>query len=393
VVAEQLLYTMLNTADHRGTRMTEERSSTGSLSRTYGRHRVSGGGRPEAARGILTAGMMGAMLAGCALVSGGGDELRNPEHPAAAMTIEDMAWEHITVQAMDSHVEFLGSDRARGRNGSRPGGIRVAAWVASQFQLAGLQPAGDDGGFLRYCSHADAQDDTTLVPNVIALAPGGDVGLEEDFIVLLARFGNGDSPHGAVDSADGAADLSRSAVAVLVEIGRAVGALPAPMRRPVLLVAVGAQDTEEKRARGCAAQPAPGVDGVAAVIEIGEVGTAGARTLMVEGYERSSIGPLLAQVAGDAPVLELQVLASSDHAVGGILPAVEEGTLARRAVPAVGVWTAPAGSDGGGGPVDNPIDVDVATRVARLLFLTAHRLASAEEPDRTRTHQPAVGGH
>jgi hypothetical protein len=351
--------------------------------------------------------MMGAMLAGCALVSGGGDELRNPEHPAAALTIEDMAWEHITVQAMDSHVEFLGSDRARGRNGSRPGGIRVAAWVASQFQLAGLQPAGDNGGFLRYCSHADAQDDTTLVPNVIALVPGGDVDLEKEFIVLLARFGNGDSTHGAVDSADGAADsadgaadssdgaadLPRSAVAVLVEIGRAVGALPAPMRRPVVLVAVSAQNTEVRRARGCAAQPAPGVDGAAAVIEIGEVGTAGARTLMVEGYERSSIGPLLAQVAGDAPGLELQVLASSDYGVGGILPTVvDEATLARRAVAAVGVWTAPAGSDGGGGAGDNPIDVDVATRVARLLFLTAHRLASAEEPDRTRTHQPAVGG-
>jgi hypothetical protein len=379
--------------------MTEERSETGSLSRTYGRRRVGRGRGMEAVRGILKTGMMGAMLAGCALVSGGGDELRNPEHPAAAVTIEDMAWEHITVQAMDSHVEFLGSDRARGRNGSRPGGTRVAAWVASQFQLAGLQPAGDDGGFLRYCSHADAQDDATLVPNVIALAPGGDVGLEKEFIVLLARFGNGDATHGDVDSADGAvdsvagaADLPRSAVAVLVEIGRAVGALPAPMRRPVLLVAVSAQNTDVRRANVCAAQPAPGVDEAAAVIAIGEVGTAGARTLMVEGYERSSIGPLLAQVAGDVPGLELQVLASSDRAVGGILPAVDEGTLARRAVPAVGVWTAPAGSGGGGGAVRNPFDVDVAARVARLLFLTAHRLATAVEPDRTRTPQPAVGG-
>jgi aminopeptidase N len=378
--------------------MTEERSSTGSLSGTDGRHRVSRGRRTEAVRGILTAGTVGAMLAGCALVSGGGDELRNPEHPAAAVTIEDMAWEHITVQAMDSHVEFLGSDRAQGRNGSRPGGIRVAAWVASQFQLAGLQPGGDDGGFLRYCSHTDAQDDTTLVPNVIALAPGADGGLENDFIVLLARFGNGDSTRGvdsadaAVDFADEAVDLPRSAVAVLVEIGRAVGAFPAPLRRPVLLVAVSAQNTELRRARGCAVQPVPGIEGAAAVIAIGEVGTAGARTLMVEGYERSSIGPLLAQVAGDAPGLELQVLASSDPAFGGILPAVDEGTLARRAVPAVGVWTAPSGSDGGGGPLDNLIDVDVATRVARLLLLTAHRLASADEPDRARTHQPAVGG-
>jgi hypothetical protein len=388
---------MLNTADHRGLKMTEERSSTGSHSSTYGR--VSRCGRTGTVRGILAPGMMGAMLAGCALVSGGGDELRNPEHPAAVVSIEDMAWEHITVQAMDSHVEFLGSDRARGRNGSRPGGIRVAAWVASQFQLAGLRPAGDDGGFLQYCSHTDTQDDTTLVPNVMALAPGGEVGLEKGFIVLLARFGNGDSTHGAVDSADaavdsagGAADSPRSAVAALVEIGRAVGALPVPMRRAVMLVAVSAQDPEVLRARGCAAEPAPGFDGAVAVIEIGEVGTAGARTLMVEGYERSSIGPLLAQVAGDAPGLKLQVLASSVNGVGGILPAADEGTLARRGIPAVGVWTAPAGSDGGGGAGENPIDVDVAARVARLLFLTVHRLASAEESDRTRTYQPAVGG-
>jgi hypothetical protein len=386
--------------------MTVKRSSTGSLPSTYGRHRVSRCGRTGPVRGILTAGMMGAMLAGCALVSGGGDELGNPKHPAVAVSIEDMAWEHITVQAMDSHLEFLGSDRARGRNGSRPGEIRVAAWVASQFQLAGLQPAGDDGGFLRYCSHADAQDDTTLVPNVIALAPGGDGGLEGEFVVLIARFGNLDSPHGAADSAGGPADSARrtadsaegaagsprSAVAALVEIGRALGALPTPMRRPVLLVAVSAQNTEVRRARGCAEDPAPGVGGAAAVIEIGEVGTAGAGTLKVEGYERSSIGPLLAQVAGGTPGLGLQVLASSDYPVGGILPAADEGTLARRDIPAVGVSTVPAGSAGGGGAVQNPIDVDVVARVARLLFLTAHRLASAEEPDRTRARQPAVGG-
>jgi hypothetical protein len=386
--------------------MTEERSSTGSFSSTYGRHRVSRCGRTGVLRGIFTAGMMGAMLAGCALVSGGGDELRNPEQPAVAVSIEDMAWEHITVQAMDSHVEFLGSDRARGRNGSRPGVIRVAAWVASQFQLAGLQPAGDDGGFFRYCSHADAQDDTTLVPNVMALAPGGDVGLGNEFIVLIARFGNVDSPHGGADSADGAAgsadgaagsadeaaDSPRSAVAALVEIGHAVGALSVPLRRPVLLVAVSGQNEELLGARGCAEHPASWVDGPAAVIGIGEVGTAGARTLNVEGYERSSIGPLLAQVAGDTPGLGLQVLASSDYGVGGILPAADAGNLARRDIPAVVVSTAPAGSHGGGGAVGNPIDVDTAARVARLLFLTAHRLAGAEEPDRTRTHQPTVGG-
>src|SRR4051812_46711855 len=46
-----------------------------------------------------------------------------------------------------SHVRYLADDRLEGRNTGSEGHRKAAAYVAAEFQKAGLKPAGTDGFF------------------------------------------------------------------------------------------------------------------------------------------------------------------------------------------------------------------------------------------------------
>jgi hypothetical protein len=300
--------------------------------------------------------------------------------------MEDMAQGHITARAMDAHIAFLGSDRARGRNGARSNAIRVAAWMASEFQIAGLLPGGDDGGFVHYREHVDDRGDTTYVPSVIAVAPGSDGQFAGEPIVVVARFGDG-----------GPVDAPRSAVAALVEIARAVAALPGQVRRPIAFVALSEPAGSALGSRGFADRPEAGLNRAVAVIEIGGVGTAGAQSLLVDGYEHSSIGPLLTRIAGNTPRLGLRVKAAELSTGLGASSAADRGRRSGRDIPVVGLSTAASEARGDGrgsnASTNSDVDVDATARAARLIFLTVHHLAVEHGPPVTiRPGSPAVGG-
>ena len=56
---------------------------------------------------------------------------------------KDMGLEAITKQAVQGQLEFLASDWTEGRHTGRPGAYMAADYIASLFQVYGLQPAGD----------------------------------------------------------------------------------------------------------------------------------------------------------------------------------------------------------------------------------------------------------
>ena len=62
----------------------------------------------------------------------------------AAAQINDIAGERIR-----AHVKFLSSDLLEGRGTGQRGGEIAAAYIATQFALYGLKPAGDDGSYLQ----------------------------------------------------------------------------------------------------------------------------------------------------------------------------------------------------------------------------------------------------
>jgi Zn-dependent M28 family amino/carboxypeptidase len=88
-------------------------------------------------------------------------QLGFPPQVAAAM-------EGISPDRIRAHIQFLADDLLEGRGTGTRGGDIAAHYIATQFALYGLKPAGDDGGYLQRVDFTgvQTQDGTTasLVP-------------------------------------------------------------------------------------------------------------------------------------------------------------------------------------------------------------------------------------
>src|ERR1700678_601449 len=104
-------------------------------------------------------------------------ELGLPADVAAAMRGTNA--EHIR-----AHVRFLSDDLLEGRGTGARGGDIAARYIATQFALDGLKPAGDNGGYLQKVEFTGVH---TLPATTVALQPqhgGGamDLKLGEDYV-------------------------------------------------------------------------------------------------------------------------------------------------------------------------------------------------------------------
>src|SRR5437867_12627486 len=55
----------------------------------------------------------------------------------------------VDTAAMDAHLRFLASDLLEGRAPATRGGRLAAAYIAAQFQMLGLEPAGANGTYFK----------------------------------------------------------------------------------------------------------------------------------------------------------------------------------------------------------------------------------------------------
>lgn len=90
----------------------------------------------------------------------------------------------IDAERIRSHVRFLSHDLLEGRGTGSRGGDIAAEYLATQFALAGLKPAGDDGSFLQKVRFAGSQ---TLDSTSLSFVPGGGEALPlkllDDYVV------------------------------------------------------------------------------------------------------------------------------------------------------------------------------------------------------------------
>jgi Zn-dependent M28 family amino/carboxypeptidase len=90
-------------------------------------------------------------------------------HVAGLPAAAEQAMATVDPEKIRAHVKFLASDLLEGRGTGARGGDIAAEYIATQFALYGLQPAGDDGSYLQKVAMLGiaTQDDTTF-----ALVPG-----------------------------------------------------------------------------------------------------------------------------------------------------------------------------------------------------------------------------
>jgi hypothetical protein len=325
-----------------------------------------GGIRPRVA--VCALALLG--LPGCRAVRGNGDEFSEPGTPPPRVTAGDIARQLIDARSIDRAVEFLASDALRGRAAPSAGLDRAAAWVGTQLQRSGLDPAGQDGGYIQYAPGPDRGGSPLRVPNVIGLLPGSESA--GGIVMLAARLdGPGVGPadeHGdsLYNDATGAAG-----VAVLVEVARALAALPDRPRRAILFAVFSGSEAGLTGAAWFVDHPTVPLHGMAALVDLVPLGAGRDAGLRVVGPGADTVAAVLARVDR-----QHRLGLSIDPRPSAAGAPVDAGPFARLGAPVAGVLGPSDPVAGTPSDEASSVDGDRLARVARLLFFGTRELAT-----------------
>lgn len=239
---------------------------------------------------------------------------------------------------------------------------------------------------------APAEKISVQVPNVVGHLPAGDTTRKEEYIILVAHYdhlGVGE-PNEDGDSIYNGADDNASGVAALVEVAKAFAALPERTSRPLLFLATGGEEHGLLGATWFVSNPTVFLSKAVAVLNMDMIGRNHPDSIGVTGYGHSSLGPLIEEVASTTPQLGLAIT-PDPHPMENLFQRSDHFVFARRGTPAVNFFSGL--HEDYHTPDDEMarIDADKVARVARLIFLTAHRLASEDiTPEWTDSGRAAI---
>ena len=222
----------------------------------------------------------------------------------------------VDVANVRAALSILAADSMNGRRTGSPGSAMAAAYIASQLESFGVQPAGDSGFFQRVPmvratrrGRAGARllptvSDLDTVPgarrvvdvNVIGVIRGTDTGGEA--VVVGAHHdhvGLGGPVDG--DSIYNGADDDASGVVAVLEIARALAAGSAPRRTVVLLFST-AEELGLLGTQWYLQHPAVPLERTVADLQVEMIGrpdslAGGAGGAWFTGFERSTMGRML----------------------------------------------------------------------------------------------------
>lgn len=181
---------------------------------------------------LLKGAALAAAVSACSMVSGGGDEFRDVGAAAWTVSPDEVARRWIEPREIRRHIGYLASDEMRGRDTPSPELERAASWIAERFGLAGLEPAGQDGGFMQFWPY----ERSGLIREEAVLgwsSPGGDGSLAygRDFAAFPGAAA-GSAPLVYLGRAEDAPD-SMSAAAGRVAAVLLAGSRPEAWRWPI----------------------------------------------------------------------------------------------------------------------------------------------------------------
>lgn len=196
----------------------------------------------------------------------------------------------------------LASDAMRGRGSGTQDELRAATYLATELGQIGVSPAGDGGGFIQDVSatfNFSGDPKPWHTRNVIGVLFGSDPTLKDQIVLLTAHLDhlgigtpvNGDNIY------NGADDDASGCVAVL-QLARAL-AQAEPLKRTVLFVFFGSEETGGQGNRFFLAHPPLPLDHIVANLEFEMIGRPDPAVkpdeLWLTGYDRSNLGSELAR--------------------------------------------------------------------------------------------------
>jgi hypothetical protein len=150
------------------------------------------------------------------------------------------AVESITRSELQTHVEVLADDTFEGREAGARGGHAAAGYLTKVLQQYRLKPLGDGGTYYQAFDGG--------CRNILALLEGSDPQLKHEVVAVGAHYdhvgyGTQRNSYGPWGYIHNGADDNASGVAGLLELSQALGELPEPPRRSIL---IAFWDGEEK---------------------------------------------------------------------------------------------------------------------------------------------------
>jgi hypothetical protein len=228
--------------------------------------------------------------------------------------------------------------------------------------------------------------------NVVALLPGSDPRLRNEYVVLTAHLDhlgvseavNGDSIYNsAIDNASG--------VAALIEIARAFASMSERPRRSILFVAVTAEEPGLIGSDYFVHNPPVPFEAIVANVNIDGASVWPFEALFARGAEHSTLGQAVERAAESAgvkvvsdPFPERMMFLGSDQysfvqrgIPALIIGATRSGDARRLALDWVNTRYHAPGDD-----MEQPMDFEAAAQFARDLFLICHTIAQDDERPR-----------
>jgi hypothetical protein len=300
--------------------------------------------------------------------SGGTAEVR-------AGSAETAAAATITAAEMREHVAYLASDALRGRDTPSPGLDSAAAYLAREFARMGLQGGAGDGAFIqRY----PLRPRNRMAPNVVAIFPGSDPVLKDEYVVLSAHMdhvGVGRPVRG--DSIYNGADDDASGTSALLEIAEAFASLPQRPARSILFLAVSGEEKGLLGSEHFSDHPTVPLQSMVADLNVDMIGRNAPTDIVVIGKTYSSLGPMVERVAAQNSQLLGGLAASDDRwPEERFFFRSDHYNFARKEIPAVFFFAGTHADYHQPSDEVEQLDVDKAARVARMIFLTAHAVAT-----------------
>lgn len=220
--------------------------------------------------------------------------------------------------------------------------------------------------------------DRSLAPNVVAMIPGRDPALRDEYVVLSAHLdhvGVGTPVNG--DSIYNGADDDASGTSALVEVAEAIMADPEGPRRTVVFLHVSGEEKGLLGSEWYSDHPTLPLAQIVANVNVDMIGRNSPDSVVVIGKEYSTLGAMVNAVGARHPELGL-VISDDIWPEERFFFRSDHFNFARKEIPALFFFTGV--HEDYHRPSDHveKLDVGKATRIARMIYYTVLDIANAD---------------
>lgn len=332
------------------------------------------------------------LLAGTAFAQKG-DAADLKKMPAAAQAVV----QQVSAQTMRGHMEFLASDLLEGRDTPSRGLDLAAEYIAAQFKIIGLEPAGDKGYFQmadwdELVKNVRRRPGTPpppvkpegvphdMVKNVVGVLRGSDPSLKDTYVLVTAHYDHvGMKPSGEGDRIFNGANDDASGTVSVIELARAFASLKERPKRSIVFMTFFGEEKGLIGSKYYGAHPIFPIEKTVAGINIEQVGrtddSEGAQvaSVGVTGFDFSEVGAIIKAAGVKTGINVWKHPVNSDRYFG----ASDNQALADQGIPAHTISVAYGFPDYHGvGDEASKIDYENMAKVDRAVALAVWTIAN-----------------